>query len=161
MNGGSIPRVRFASFGTDGSALRGSRSIRFSLPSKTTEAGGPRGYDAGKKINGRKRHALVDTDGRGLVPRLGAIRSGGRLFANLAMHPKIAEAWFQLRAHELIACLAPRQMKSAGPSLSDFDAVISLSQGARPRCAAHPARPRRRGDRVRPHLCGLQSRQCD
>ena len=34
---------------------------------KTTEAGGPCGYDAGKKINGRKRHALVDTDGRGLV----------------------------------------------------------------------------------------------
>ena len=31
---------------------------------KTTEAGGPRGYDAGKKIKGRKRHALVDTDGR-------------------------------------------------------------------------------------------------
>jgi transposase len=34
---------------------------------KTTEAGGPRGYDAGKKFNGRKRHAMVDTDGRGLV----------------------------------------------------------------------------------------------
>jgi len=34
---------------------------------KTTEAGGPHGYDAGKKVNGRKRHALVDTDGRGLV----------------------------------------------------------------------------------------------
>jgi len=34
---------------------------------KTTESGGPRGYDAGKKINGRKRHALVDTDGRALV----------------------------------------------------------------------------------------------
>jgi hypothetical protein len=34
---------------------------------KTTEAGGPRGFDAGKKVNGRKRHALVDTDGRGLV----------------------------------------------------------------------------------------------
>ena len=31
---------------------------------KTTEAGGPRGYDAAKKIKGRKRHALVDTDGR-------------------------------------------------------------------------------------------------
>jgi transposase len=28
---------------------------------KTTEAGGPRGYDAGKKVNGRKRHALVDS----------------------------------------------------------------------------------------------------
>jgi transposase len=34
---------------------------------KTAEAGGPRGYDAGKKINGRKRHALVDTDGRALI----------------------------------------------------------------------------------------------
>ena len=34
---------------------------------KTTEADGPRGYDAGKKINGRKRHAIVDTEGRGLV----------------------------------------------------------------------------------------------
>jgi hypothetical protein len=34
---------------------------------KTTEAGGPRGYDAGKKINARKRQALVDTDGRALL----------------------------------------------------------------------------------------------
>jgi transposase len=34
---------------------------------KTTEAGGPRGYDAGKKVKGRKRHALVDTNGRALV----------------------------------------------------------------------------------------------
>jgi putative transposase len=33
---------------------------------KTTEAGGPRGFDAAKKIKGRKRHALVDTDGRAL-----------------------------------------------------------------------------------------------
>src|SRR6202008_2529096 len=30
---------------------------------KTSEAGGPRGYDAGKKINGRKRHLLTDTLG--------------------------------------------------------------------------------------------------
>ena len=34
---------------------------------KTTESGGPRGFDAGKKVKGRKRHALVDTDGRALV----------------------------------------------------------------------------------------------
>lgn len=32
---------------------------------KTTEVGGAdRGYDGGKKINGRKRHLLVDTLGR-------------------------------------------------------------------------------------------------
>jgi putative transposase len=30
---------------------------------KTTEVGGQRGYDAGKKINGRKRHIVVDTLG--------------------------------------------------------------------------------------------------
>jgi transposase len=30
---------------------------------KTTEAGGPRGYDAGKKVKGRKRHILTDTSG--------------------------------------------------------------------------------------------------
>ncbi len=38
---------------------------------KTTESGGPRGYDAGKKIKGRKRHALVDTDGRALELQVG------------------------------------------------------------------------------------------
>jgi len=30
---------------------------------RTTEAGGPRGYDAGKKVKGRKRHILTDTNG--------------------------------------------------------------------------------------------------
>jgi len=36
---------------------------------KTTESGGPRGYDAGKKTKGRKRHIVTDTDGNllGLV----------------------------------------------------------------------------------------------
>jgi putative transposase len=30
---------------------------------KTTSVGGPRGYDGGKKVSGRKRHLLVDTQG--------------------------------------------------------------------------------------------------
>jgi transposase len=30
---------------------------------KTTEAGGPRGFDAGKKTKGRKRHIVTDTEG--------------------------------------------------------------------------------------------------
>ena len=30
---------------------------------KTTESGDPRGYDAGKKIKGRKRHIVTDTGG--------------------------------------------------------------------------------------------------
>ncbi len=30
---------------------------------KATERGGPRGYNGGKKLSGRKRHVLVDTTG--------------------------------------------------------------------------------------------------
>jgi putative transposase len=30
---------------------------------KTTGVGGERGYDGGKKVKGRKRHLLVDTQG--------------------------------------------------------------------------------------------------
>lgn len=30
---------------------------------KTTESGGPCGYDAGKRVKGRKRHILTDTEG--------------------------------------------------------------------------------------------------
>lgn len=30
---------------------------------KTTEAGGPRGFDTAKKMNGRKRHVVTDTTG--------------------------------------------------------------------------------------------------
>ena len=34
-----------------------------SQSAKTTESGGPRGFDGNKKVNGRKRHILVDTLG--------------------------------------------------------------------------------------------------
>ena len=34
-----------------------------SRPVKTKESGGPAGYDAGKKIKGRKRHIAVDAEG--------------------------------------------------------------------------------------------------
>lgn len=43
---------------------------------KTTESGGIRGFDAGKKINGRKRHIVTDTSGHlvGLVVHSAAVQ---------------------------------------------------------------------------------------
>jgi putative transposase len=57
---------------------------------KTTESGGPRGFDAAKRVKGRKRHMVTDTQGfplavllhpaniqdnHGAVPLLGALRT--------------------------------------------------------------------------------------
>jgi transposase len=54
----------------------------------TIESGGPRGYDAGKTVKGRKRQAMVDTDGRALVlepqPADGQDRDGAPLVLRLS-----------------------------------------------------------------------------
>lgn len=66
---------------------------------KTTEMGGPRGYDAGKKVKGRKRHILVDVLGLVLVVLVLAAdiqdRDGGWkvLSAMHAAYPSITKVW--------------------------------------------------------------------
>jgi putative transposase len=56
-----LARERVGREASPSAAVIDSRSV------KTVEAGGPRSYDVGKKIKGRKRHATVDTGGRGLA----------------------------------------------------------------------------------------------
>jgi putative transposase len=66
---------------------------------KTTEVGGERGYDAGKKIKGRKRHILVDTMGLLLLVVVHAAnvqdRDGARLLLDKAkgLFPRLQRIW--------------------------------------------------------------------
>jgi putative transposase len=72
---------------------------------KTTGVGGERGYDGAKKVKGRKRHLLVDTEGLVLKAKVhvanvvdqegikelldGALRSCSRVFLTCGWTPVI------------------------------------------------------------------------
>ena len=66
---------------------------------KNTDSAREKGYDAGKKIKGRKRHALVDTDGRPLLvePHTADVqdRDGGGALLQISrgLFPFIEKVW--------------------------------------------------------------------
>jgi len=76
-----------------------SAAILDSQSVKTTERGGTRGYDAAKKVNGRKRHLLVDTLGLLLAVVVHAAdiqdRDGARLVLEKVKHmlPRLQLIW--------------------------------------------------------------------
>ena len=83
-----------------------------SQSARTTEAGGPRGYDGGKKVSGRKRHILVDTQGNLLKVRVHTADLHDRRGAELlldglgAEFPHIALIWADSAYQGLKAWLA-------------------------------------------------------
>ena len=76
-----------------------SAAILDSQSVKSSESSGTRGYDAGKKVNGIKRHVLVDTMGLLLMvmvmPANIQDRDGARLLLKkaLAVHGRIRRIW--------------------------------------------------------------------
>jgi putative transposase len=73
---------------------------------KTTEVGGERGYDGGKKVNGRKRHIVVDTLGLLLAVAVTAASADDGTAApcvlgqlDAARYPRLARLWADQKYH--------------------------------------------------------------
>ena len=109
---------------------------------ETTESGGPRGYDAGKKVKGRKRQVMVDTDGRGLIlepqPANVQDRDGAPLILRLSRRsfPFIAKVFADMglagdrpaNATSLIIAIVRKPADEVGFAVHRFFAWISRNR---------------------------------
>jgi transposase len=79
---------------------------------KTTESGGPRGYDAAKKVKGRKRHIVTDTSG---------------LLVGAEVHPPMSKI-------AMVPCWSLRPSTSCFPGYAISSPTVSTTA---PTCVRH------------------------
>src|SRR5205823_5694547 len=150
---------------------------------KTTESGGPRGFDMAKKVKGRKRHVVTDTEGsllavlvqtanvqdnHGAVPLL---RTIGRMFPKLRhifadrvyRGPKLLDAIAELGRWTIEIVPDPRPSGPSSQSLDDgssnapslgSDATVAL-----PRISRQASPAPRRGSWWQASACSLAASQ--
>ncbi len=86
---------------------------------KTTEVGGEHGFDGGKKVNGRKRHILVDTMGNLLKVVAHAANIGERAGAQQVLLKVPAALW----------CRLEKILADGGYDGADFQAWVKTTLG--------------------------------
>jgi DNA-binding CsgD family transcriptional regulator len=93
---------------------------------KTMAVGGMRGYDGAKKVSGRKRHRLVETQGPVLLAKVRAAghREEVRRLAIWPAGPAVRERW----ENERIQRSEPRSSMTLPPDVSRSLALLASGQ---------------------------------
>ncbi|MBL6458050.1 hypothetical protein JMJ55_22190 [Belnapia sp. T6] len=93
---------------------------------RTTESGGPRGWDAAKRLKGRKRHLAVDTDGL----LLGILVHAPRYLFEVKAPAEVKSGWDLYRlAGTIEAEQAMRPMSEGGVRWCGGEARVQAGQG--------------------------------
>ncbi len=127
---------------------------------KTTSVGGVRGYDGAKKVSGRKRHVLTDT--QGLVLRATVHRADlqDRAAVPLVLagapdeFPRLAHVWVDQGTRATPAAAGSGSSESwAGPWRWSGTRASPVGSGGRSTSRSHPRSGWRRGRRASAGCC--------